>query len=196
MNKKCKLITMLQSGDLSKSIFFQDLDQEMKFAIERGEKKVGKELDLIDATGEKFGDDDYGFEQKNELMGSWHLTKRNIQEKIEEQKRLYGKICSISLKKEYLYLFISKLIADNLSTEEKQELLSEQGTESEIIEVAEKKYLFYRVKTAIPQEFQKKNPEKDIELATWILNNLRCNALTAIIIANEWKSSGEFELVK
>lgn len=197
MNKKCKLVTMLKNGSIVKeAILFQDLERAKEGAFFNGNRDLLKRIDEIDTVGRKYGDSDYGFSQKDELIGSWHLEKERIEDKVNEQKRLYSKVCSISLHQGYLYLFISKLLPYSLSIEEKQELIGKESPSAEIIEIAGKKHLFYEVRTVIPQEFQDKDPEKDTEFATWILNNLRCNALTAIIIANEWKSSGEFELVK
>lgn len=188
---------MLKNGSIVKeAILFQDLERAKEDAFLNGTKELLKSIDEIDAVGRKYGDDNYGFSQKDELVSGWHLEKERIANKVNEQKRLYNKVCSISLENTYLYLFISRLVPYNLSTEEKQKLLKEEGTDAEIVEIAGKKHLFYKVKTVVPQAFQGKDLEKDDEFASWVLNNLRCNALTAIIIANEWKSSERFELVK
>lgn len=186
---------MLVSGDLSTSQFFLALDRELKIAIEKGDKKLKEEIDNIRAIGEKYKDDDYGFEQKNYAAGSWESDKERINQKVQNQKKLYTKACSIQIKENYLYLFITRLVGYNLSNEEKQALIKQEGGNCEILEIAGKKHLLFEVKTPIPNEFSNADPRDNEEFASWMLNRLRCNALCAVLMANEWKTDDQFEKV-
>lgn len=195
MTKKQALIAILQSGDLSGSIFYQDLDQKLEIAINKGKKELQEEMDNIDAIGKSFNEDYYGLSQKNELAARWDIRLQGLRKKVQEQKKLYTKACSIIIKDNYLYLYITDLVDYNLTSQEKEELLSNETEGAEILEIAGKQHLLYQVRVAIPEEFECQSPANSKAFATWILNKLRCNALCAILMANEWKTDGQFEKV-
>lgn len=184
MNKK-DLISIFLNGNFEETKFFQELHAAYTAAHAKNQARHNEATERLRHLEEQYEDGLDG--QKNDVNDIYISKRDSIEKKHARQKALYTKACSIRIEDGYLHLFVTKMVDENLSLEKRDKI--------EFIEMAEKKFRLLKARIKLPRKFANKNPREDPRFASWIINKIRCNCLTALILAAEWMENGEIEFV-